>query len=541
MVDAKNATLDEVLTYLVRLPVKPDDRPLRVAAILPLTSPPALHADGSTAVDPAAAHTVSGVATVLAGRPTVPVTLAVTPELLDGLAKGDGADGLASLAAVMQNRAAAPATYVPVDPAAWTRAGLGAQLGDEISEGARAIRGGLGVAPGQSWVADDHLDNAAASTLRDTGIRRFVVPDDAVEPIDERSFPFTLTKPFEVSGVSGVEAFATDSALEAHVGETGDPALDANHLLADLAILFFDDPKAERAAVFELPADQLEPVFLDELLAGIAGNRVLQGVTLDQAFDQVPTAGAKGPELGSGAALSRGLRPANADNLGSYPDGFRNAMADVGTLASVLPDGAALPGDLRRRVLVSGSRSLGDAAQRDYLDNVTASVHDELSKVTSPGGQTITFTARDGVVALTIRNDISTPARAAIILRGAKLKFLDHPDGIVPVTLDNPSTRVELRVRALTSGDSPLDVILTTPDGRIELGHTRITIRSTAFSGVGIILSVGALLFLVLWWARHIISDRRSKRRPPRHAAKDRANGTRATKLEPAEASTTPE
>jgi hypothetical protein len=441
----------------------------------------------------------------------------------------------------MPKRTAAPATYVPVDAAAWVRAGLGAQLGDEISEGARAIRGGLGVAPGQSWVADDHLDNAAASTLRDTGIRRFVLRDQAVEPIDERSFPFTLTKPFEVSGVSGVEAFATDSALEAHIGETGDAALDANHLLADLAVLFFDDPKATRAAVFELPTDQLEPAFLAELLGGIAGNRLLQGVTLDQAFDQVQTAGAKGPEQGSGAALSRGLRPANADNLGSYPDSFRTALADVGTLTSVLPDGAALPSDLRRRVLVSGSRKLGDAARRDYLDNVSASVHDVLAKVTAPRGQTITFTARDGVVALTIRNDISTPAKAAIVLRGAKLKFLDHPDGIVPVTLDSPSTRVELRVRALASGDSPLDVILTTPDGRVELGRTRITIRSTAFSGVGIILSVGALLFLVLWWARHIISDRRSKRRPPRHAAKDRANGTRAPQREAAEATTTPE
>jgi hypothetical protein len=90
----------------------------------------------------------------------------------------------------------------------------------------------------------------------------------------------------------------------------------------------------------------------------------------------------------------------------------------------------------------------------------------------------------------------------------------------VPVTLATSSTRIELRVRALASGDSPLDVTLATPDMRFELGHTRITIRSTAFSGVGIILSVGALLFLVLWWGRHIITDRRRKRRPPRHATK---------------------
>ena len=523
LVDAKRTTLDEILTYLIRLPVKPDDRPLGVAVIVPVSRPPTLQADGTEALEPASRRAALDVATVLAGRTNVPLTLAITPELLDGLAKGGSPDVLAALAGAMSSRAAAPSTYVPVDPAAWVDAGLRDQLAEEVAAGARAIRSGLGVAPAQTWVADDHLDTAAAAALRDAGIRRFVVPEHALEPLNERSFPFTLTKPFQLAGTDGIEAFATDAALEAHIGETGDPALDANHLLADLAVLFFDDPKAARAAVFELPTGEgVDPVFLEALLSGIAGNRLLSAVTLDTAFDQVPNAGAKGPERGTGAALVRALTPASADDLGSFPETLRAALEDVSTLATVLPDGAKEPAELRRRVLVAGSRVIGDAARRDYLDAVRASVRDTLGKISAPRGQSITFTAREGVVALTIRNDTGVPAKATIVLRGAKLQFLDHPDGIVPVTLVEPSTRVELRVRALASGDSPLDVVVATPDLRIDLGHTRITIRSTAFSGVGIILSVGALLFLVLWWARHIISDRRSKRRPPRHAAKDR-------------------
>jgi hypothetical protein len=490
--------------------------------IVPISRPPTLQADGTEALDPAAKRTALDVASVLAGRTNVPLTLAITPELLDGLTNGGSADTLATLAGSMASRSAAPATYVPVDPAAWVRANLRDELGDEVAAGARAIRSGLGVAPGQTWVADDHLDSAGAAALRDAGIRRFVVPEHALQPLDERSFPFTLTKPFDLAGVDGVDAIATDAALEAHIGETGDAALDANHLLADLAMLFFDDPKATRAAAFELPVgESVDPVFLEAVLSGIAGNRLLTGVTLDTAFDQVPKAGAKGPDRGTGAALSRSLQPANPDDLGSFPDTFRAALADVTTLSTVLPDGSAQPAELHRRVLVAASRSIGDAARRGYLDAARAAVHDVLTKIAAPGAQTITFTARDGVVALTIRNDTGVPAKAAIVLRGAKLEFLDHPDGIVPVTLTDASTRVELRVRALASGDSALDVVVATPDMRIELGHTRIRIRSTAFSGVGLILSAGALLFLVLWWARHIISDRRAKRRPPRHAAKD--------------------
>ncbi|MEY2455288.1 MAG: hypothetical protein QOK06_382 [Acidimicrobiaceae bacterium] len=521
LVDARGSALDEVLTYLIRLPVKPDDRPLGVAVVVPVSGPPSLVPDGTVVADPTARRAALDVATVLADRPKVPVTLAATPELLDGLANGGGTDTLTALAATMPTRSAAPASYVPVDPAAWVRAGLDGELTDELTHGASTIRSTLGVAPGQTWVADDHLDNAAASALRDAGIRRVVVPEHALGPLDERSFPFTLTKPFDLTGVDGVEAIATDAALDAHVDETGDPALDANHLLADLAILFFDDPKAERAAVFALPSGgTIDPVFLATLLRGVAGNRLLRGLTLDDAFDQVPKAGARGPDRGTGPALARTLTPAPADDLGGFPTGLRTAEADVATLATVLPDGAAQPDQLRLRLLVAGSRALSDSARREYLDAVRGAVRDTLSRISAPRGQTITFTARDGVVALTIRNDTGAPARVAIILRGAKLQFLDYPGGVVPVTLATSSTRIELRVRALASGDSPLDVTLATPDMRFELGHTRITIRSTAFSGVGIILSVGALLFLVLWWGRHIITDRRRKRRPPRHATK---------------------
>ena len=38
-----------------------------------------------------------------------------------------------------------------------------------------------------------------------------------------------------------------------------------------------------------------------------------------------------------------------------------------------------------------------------------------------------------------------------------------------------------------------------------------VTLRSTAVSGVGVVLSVGALAFLGLWWAR----NRRGRRRRP--------------------------
>ena len=36
--------------------------------------------------------------------------------------------------------------------------------------------------------------------------------------------------------------------------------------------------------------------------------------------------------------------------------------------------------------------------------------------------------------------------------------------------------------------------------------------QSTAVSGVGVVLSVGAALFLMVWWARHWRRTRRSRK-----------------------------
>jgi hypothetical protein len=40
------------------------------------------------------------------------------------------------------------------------------------------------------------------------------------------------------------------------------------------------------------------------------------------------------------------------------------------------------------------------------------------------------------------------------------------------------------------------------------LAQSRLTVRSTAISGVGTALSIGALLFLLVWWANHLRGHR---------------------------------
>ena len=48
-------------------------------------------------------------------------------------------------------------------------------------------------------------------------------------------------------------------------------------------------------------------------------------------------------------------------------------------------------------------------------------------------------------------------------------------------------------------------------DYRTQLGVLRLNVRSTAFSGVGLVLSFGAVLVLLTWWVRHIRATRRER------------------------------
>ena len=56
----------------------------------------------------------------------------------------------------------------------------------------------------------------------------------------------------------------------------------------------------------------------------------------------------------------------------------------------------------------------------------------------------------------------------------------------------------------------------------MALAESQYTIRSSAVSGVGIVLTVGAAGFLALWWGRHWHRNRgvpRANRRPKPSAA----------------------
>jgi hypothetical protein len=129
-----------------------------------------------------------------------------------------------------------------------------------------------------------------------------------------------------------------------------------------------------------------------------------------------------------------------------------------------------------------------------------------------PEDRSITLTAREGDIPVTITSRLGYPVRVVLQVSGRPVEFPDGTSQELELRRENTTSR--FAVRAPSSGSFPIRIRLTTPAGDLTVASSRFTVRSTAISGVGTALSIGAALFLVVWWGNHL-RGRRSKRLVP--------------------------
>ena len=172
--------------------------------------------------------------------------------------------------------------------------------------------------------------------------------------------------------------------------------------------------------------------------------------------------------------------------------------------------------NLDEGLLVSQSTELRASQRRTYTTAVDNRVDKQLSLIRVPASRSITLTAREGEIPVTVLNETGYPVHVQVRLSSDQLRF---PGGtraaVQSVDLTHRNTTARFRVQARTSGSFPIRIELVSPDGQLTVGTSRVVVRSTAASGVGIVLSVSAALFLLVWWARHAMRARRHRPRQP--------------------------
>jgi hypothetical protein len=200
------------------------------------------------------------------------------------------------------------------------------------------------------------------------------------------------------------------------------------------------------------------------------------------------------------------------------PARYRSTRTDLNAFATTVgtDDPAITAG--HRGLLISLTSVWPGAVGRRQSNARLASINHGISEFaaliqTPPSGLTVTLTSRQANLPLSFNNQTGKSVNLLIKFQSDKLVFAKGNTQVLHLAPRN--TTATFAVEARASGTFPLNVSVTTLDGRLPLRAARYTVRSTVFSGVGIFLTIGAGLFLAIWWVTHW---RRSRRQPIRPA-----------------------
>jgi hypothetical protein len=506
-----------LVTHLLKVPTTPVEVPLAVAWVQSYGAPPAQRPDGSIALDDDDLDDLRVIARQLDAG--VPMTVTPTPETIAALATLDDGRTVAALGELLRDHEVLSRPFVDVDVSALAAAGRSDEIAAQRLEGDRVLDDVAGiVGENRTAVPDGAVTASGLRALAELGVRRVVLDEQALDPLRSADTNgLTLARPFAISTSGGrtLDAVSVDPGLAAHFAED-DPVLAAHHLLADLAVLQLDSPGLRRGVVLRPPVEQgASDVLLSTALAGISSSPLLEGVTVDELMARVEPL-----EDDDGEPIVRTLAPVDLDPLGFSPAAIDRARDSIRGFSSLLVDPATADmGLLERNLLVAESRDLTTSQRRHSVDSVATRIADATSKVRVLGDRTYRLTAREGTIPLTLVNDNSFAVHVEVELTSDKLEFKGAAPG-EPSTLElelgaGSTTTQAVPVKARTSGTFQLGIVVRAPDGALALGATRVTIASTVASGVGIVLSAGALVFLALWWGKHWRTVRRARRLVP--------------------------
>ncbi len=330
-----------------------------------------------------------------------------------------------------------------------------------------------------------------------------------------------------------MSAVPADAGLATALTAGSDPVLAAHQVLSSLALVSLDHSGSQacirqpgqpcrRGVAVELPASPASATpalttlmaALSAPTAGGVASPLVQATSVTDFTNAVDPSSASDRTTTDGADTLRHLDTRPVSGLGDYPTHFRTTTADINSFRTMSADDAGKPLDLaaswQQLALASGSNQLPLDQANSWLAAIDADVGGQLGQITALGQQTVTLTSASGKIPFSISNALDYPVRVLLDFQSPKLHFVNGNQQTVTIPAGQPA-HLTIPVTVRASGAFPMQVSITSPDHRLPIAHTRFDVRSTAISGIGLVLTVAAGLFLALWWARNARNTRRRR------------------------------
>ncbi|HYP22523.1 MAG TPA: DUF6049 family protein [Actinomycetota bacterium] len=359
------------------------------------------------------------------------------------------------------------------------------------------------------------LDGRALTELRalsaETGTRTFFSAQSLVPPVnpDAAGCPESFASfacPVAVAGTVGYEADAGLQQRFIALAQPGEDRLDLQRLLAETAMIREELPgRTDRVIQATMPSLwHPRPKLAGLMFRAFARAPWLSTLTPNQGLDQ------------SAAPVERqpvsviGDLPRTPDE--SYFDRLADAEQVVDDVREIgAPE--ALVTRLERDILVAYGRTwwsdetLAEVGAA-FAEEARLEAERHLGRIAIRAAPEITMTSRSTDVQFLVTNDNDYPVRLDVALESPNLVVddLDLPAEFPP----RATTPVQASVAAQTSGVFQVELTATTPSGSV-VDELVISVRSTELNQIALGITLGALAFLISFYAYRAVRRRRAR------------------------------
>jgi hypothetical protein len=410
---------------------------------------------------------------------------------------------------------AAALPYANADLASLARTGSDVEVLAPLLYARRHLKEWLGPDPDASlaWPAPGAIDTATLKVLADAGAESVVLDSHLLPTSASTTQNATVDLGPGLGGLT--HALVPDPDLSAALSDPrgrSEPAQWAQRVLAETAMTWLELPYGGNRGILLAPPQDWRPApdFFRRLVEGLAGAPWLDLEPAQELANRVQ----QGP-----SRADRPLAPYTRDDVGlglppSYLHNVSNANARLTSFSRMVPGFAALD-DYDRDLLIAQSSDWRTRSGRARGASFVRAVSRGMRAVQRQIGvqrTRVTLTSRNGAIPITVTN--GSDERLIVVLRLTSPR-VDLPNMSEPFTV-NPKEQVTRRVEVgtRTTGTFPIRVDVFTPDGKVNVARDQVTLVSTAFNRVALILAGGAGGFLLLWWGRKT-GWRRRKGDPP--------------------------
>lgn len=383
-----------------------------------------------------------------------------------------------------------------------------------------------------NWPVNGLIDYDALDLLATGGVDTVLLSEPNLPPVTP---PVTTPDASAtVESVNGpVTALIADTALSetlsADTSAPGDALLNRRRFIAETAMIG-SEPVTTPRTVIAAPSRRWnpDPAYLADLVKTAAGLPWLAPATLNAV------------KRGKGAAIDRAdLVYTDQDRRRELGRPHMKGVKRVGRRADLT---AAITTVQDIDVFDLALLRLSSSAWRDraeaaapYVAQVGAAVDGRIREVSITGGEQSplrTLAGANGEVPISVRNGLTgrgseVSVRLKVTSQQPKLLRIEHYEDQM-VILGGQNQTVRVPMTALASGQTTVRVQLMTGEGRRYGTPVELTVRTTGYTGIALVI-VGAALVVMLAAVVMRVLRRRGGRRGTPAAAPRRANATAGT------------